>query len=101
VKKPTRVIDTPASGRRRRDPAGDRLEQRSGVTGLGVVENSGRQALFDDTAFLHHGDRVRDAPDDRQVVRDEQIGHAQLPLQFVQQAKIWACTVTSRGLAGG
>ena len=38
-----------------------------------------------DLAQVHHGDPVGDVPDDRQVVRDEQVGQPELVLQVLQQ----------------
>jgi hypothetical protein len=40
---------------------------------------------FDELALMEHADPVRDLPDHRQVVRDEQVGHAGAPLQVGEQ----------------
>ena len=40
---------------------------------------------FDDVAEVHHGDAVADVAHHRQVVRDEQVGDAELGLQVHQQ----------------
>ena len=41
--------------------------------------------IFDDAAEIHDGDTVADVLDHRQIVRDEQIGQAELALQIHQQ----------------
>jgi hypothetical protein len=38
-----------------------------------------------DPAEVHHGDPVRDVPDDGQVVRDEDVGQLELVLQVLEQ----------------
>ena len=48
---------------------------------------------FHDPAGVHDGDVVADVGDDTEIVGDEQQGHAELVLQFVQQAE-------DRGLDG-
>ena len=48
------------------------------------VERAGRSGL-DELAAIHHGDPVRDVPDHRQVVRDEEVGEAELGLEVLQQ----------------
>ena len=40
---------------------------------------------LDDDAEVHHGDAVGDVPDDAQVVRDEDVREAEVPLQVVEQ----------------
>jgi hypothetical protein len=50
-----------------------------------VVINLIGRAYLDDIAQVHHGDAVRDVPDDRQVVRDEDVGKAELLLQVLHQ----------------
>ena len=51
----------------------------------------GQQALggagFDELAVLHHRDLVRQVLDDAEVVRDEEIGDAELLLQLLQQVE--------------
>ncbi len=40
---------------------------------------------LDDLAEVHHGDAVRDVPDDREVVRDDHVRETELVLEVVQQ----------------
>jgi hypothetical protein len=51
----------------------------------GSVEHLGRRAGFDDPAEVHHGDAVGDVAHHRKIVRDEQVGQAELLLQRLQQ----------------
>ena len=46
-----------------------------------------RVGNFDKAAEIHDRHPVADVPDDREVVRHEQIGHAQPPLQVDQQVE--------------
>ena len=70
---------------RRRIGHRDRREQRLGVRMQRVLEDVLGRAVFDETAEVHNAHRVRDMLDDRQVVRDEQVGQLVLLLQFLQQ----------------
>ena len=42
-------------------------------------------ANFDDLPGIHHGDSVADAPDDPEIMRDEDVGQPELPLQVENQ----------------
>ena len=44
-----------------------------------------RRRELDDLAEVHHGDAVGDVLDDREVVRDEQVGEAAIALQVLHQ----------------
>ena len=64
---------------------GDGREQRLGVRMERVlVELLGRRQLGH-LAQVHHADAIGEVLDDREVVRDEQIGEAELPLQVLQE----------------
>ena len=47
----------------------------------GIAEQLVLVGDLDDAAEIHHGDAVADMGDHREVVRDEEIGEAVLPLQ--------------------
>ena len=64
---------------------GHRRQQRLGIGVLRPQEQVGAVADFDDLAEIHHGDAVTDVLDDGDVVRDEQIGEAELLLQIAQE----------------
>jgi hypothetical protein len=42
-------------------------------------------ALLDDAAAPHDRDRVADRPDDREVVRDEEVGECKVALEIFEQ----------------
>ena len=44
-----------------------------------------RRRDLDDAAEIHHGDALADVLDHREVVRDEQVGEAELLLQVLEQ----------------
>ena len=50
-----------------------------------VAEQHFARRELDDAAAAHHRDPVGDVVDHRQIVRDEQIGEAELLLQVLQQ----------------
>ena len=62
-----------------------RRHQRPGVRvqRLGVEPVARR--LLDQRAQVHHADPVGDVPDHREVVRDDQVGQAEVVLQVLQQ----------------
>ena len=84
-----------------RHQAGDRAERlpRPTLPGTGMQSSSPRVygcagsrnaaagACLDDLAGIHHGDPVRDARDDAEVVRDQDQRHAELALQLRQQVQ--------------
>ena len=85
-------LDRPGLDQRRgirRDRGGAPLglcgEQAPRIGVLRVAEDFGDRPLLDDLALQHHADPVGDAPDDAEVMRDEQHRHAQAFLQFLQQ----------------
>ena len=49
-----------------------------------AIQIGGRREL-DDLAEVHHGDAVGDVLDDREIVRDEQVGEPAVALQILQQ----------------
>ena len=53
----------------------------------GFAKKARRGAALDDLAEVHHGDVVADVLDHRHVVRDEQVGQAELALQPHQQVQ--------------
>ncbi len=57
-------------------------------------------ALLHHLARAHHVDTIGEAPHDAEVVRDEDDGHAELALEFGEDSRICACTVTSRAVVG-
>jgi hypothetical protein len=59
----------------------DGRHELPGVVVPWPVENLRHRPLLDDLAAGHHADAVRDPPDDREVVRDEQVRDAELLLQ--------------------
>ena len=92
---------TGASGRERRR-IGLRLggQQRAGIGMLRRGEDLLDRSPLDDLALLHHADRVGELAHDAEIMGDEQHRHAETPLQFLQQARICACTVTSSAVVG-
>ena len=90
----SRAAERSGSARRRGPPraapeAGPRHRDR-GHQALGVgVPGAGVEALLvgdlDDLAEVHHRDPVGDVLHDAEVVRDEQVGQAELGLQVLQQ----------------
>ena len=49
------------------------------------VKNALPARRLDDAAKIHYGDLIADMTDDRQIVGDEDVGEAELPLQFLQE----------------
>ena len=76
--------------RERRRPgsgSGNRGQQRDGVgMARGGEQRLGRPRL-DDAAQVHHGHPVRDLPDHREVVRDEEVGEPAIALQVGEQVE--------------
>ena len=62
-----------------------RREQRLRIRMDRVAEQHAARRQFDDAAGAHDRDAVRDVIDNRQIVRDEQVGQPQLFLQIHQQ----------------
>src|SRR6266403_4404894 len=62
-----------------------RGKQSPGVFVLRVAEHLVTVALFDDRALVHHDHAVGEVLDDREIVRDEQVGQPETPLQIQQQ----------------
>jgi hypothetical protein len=50
-----------------------------------ALQKLARRRDFHNLARVHHGHFIGNVPDDAQVVRNEENGHAQLPLQAGQQ----------------
>ena len=46
-----------------------------------------RRSHFDDAPQIHHGDRVAHVRHRRQVVGDEEVGEAQVPLEIAQEVQ--------------
>jgi hypothetical protein len=63
----------------------DGREQRLRVGMAGRVVDRIPAADLDDTARIHDPDPVRDMADDREIMRDEQVGEAELALQILEQ----------------
>ena len=59
--------------------------QMARVGMLRPLEHIGRLALLDDLAGVHDIHAIRHVPHDAKIVRDEQHGHAALPLQRLEQ----------------
>ena len=59
-------------------------EQRLGVGMQGVRAQLGAVGGLDDLAEVHHGDAVADVGDGGEIVADEQIAHAESPLQVLE-----------------
>ena len=75
-------------GARRARRAGDRDRRRAGRACRGGAARANKSAALrglDDLAGIHHGDPVRDARDDAEVVRDQQERDAELALQIGEQ----------------
>ena len=66
---------------------GDGGDQALGIGVHGVVEQLLRLSHLHDIALVDNADAVRDEPDNGQVVGDEQIGGALLPLELFQQVQ--------------
>ena len=50
-------------------------------------KSDGLRRLLDDVAAAHHGDRVGDVVDHREIVRDEQVGQAEGALQVLEEVE--------------
>src|SRR5437868_2726752 len=81
----THQDDALAGRRRGRVRDGHCRQQRARVGMPGVVVEIRRLRVFDHLAEVHDGDPVADVPYDRQVVRDEEIGQAEVLLQVGKQ----------------
>src|SRR5438034_801950 len=62
-------------------------EQRSRVRVRRPVEHGVLRAVFDDLAEIHHRHRIRDMTNDLQIMRNEEIGDAELFLQIHQKVQ--------------
>ena len=62
-----------------------RLDQAPGIGVARIGKDLVARAHLDDLAEIHDGDAVGDVFDHRHVVRDEEIGDAELALQFLEQ----------------
>ena len=65
--------------------ARDRRDQFPSIVAARRLENLPDRAGLDHPAGPHDGDGVGDQPHHRQVVRDEQVGQAEIALQLVEQ----------------
>ena len=63
----------------------DRRQQRLGIGMRRRAEQAVGIRDLDDAAEIHHRDAVRNVPDHRKIVRNEQVGEIQLPLQILEQ----------------
>ncbi len=70
-----------------RQPAGLGIDQHLRVVVLRGAEQSAAFSLLDDLPALHHAHPVGDAPHQVEVVADQQQGHAQARLQFLEQVE--------------
>ena len=52
---------------------------------MGLVYNASAAGRLDDLAQVHHRDPVAHMPDDTEIVRDEQVGQAELVLNVLEQ----------------
>ena len=62
-----------------------RCEKRAGIGMARIGEHARGFPCFDDLSVLHHDHIVGDAPDNVEVVGDEQHRHAELGLQVLEQ----------------
>ena len=65
----------------------DALQKRLRVGVFGRLEQRLYVRDLDEFAQVHHRDAVADVPDHREVVRDEEIGEAEVVLQIRQQVE--------------
>ena len=77
-------------------------EQRAACTGGAAARRArSRRRDLDDPAEVHHRDPVGDVPHDRQVVRDEEVGQAELAAAAASsRLTIWAWIETSSAETG-
>lgn len=68
-------------------PAGNRVEQLTGVVLLRIAEHVVDRCRFDDRTTRHHQHVVRDLANHGQVVRDEEVRQPELCLQVIQQGQ--------------
>ena len=66
---------------------GDRVEQHPRIGMLGPREERLRRRHLDQAAKVHHADARGDVIDDRQIVRDEQVGEPEAALQVDHQVQ--------------
>src|ERR1041385_747046 len=60
-------------------------QQRARVLMLGARRDFFRRAEFDDFSAAHHGDAVTEITHHRHGVRDEEVGKAEVALEFFEQ----------------
>ncbi len=63
----------------------DRGKQRPRVRVRRCGEQARRRRQLDELAEVHHGDAVRQVPDDGEVVRDEEVGETHVAAQLCEQ----------------
>ena len=76
------------------------LEQRARIGILRLPQHGFDRAAFHDQAGVHDDDPVAMAGDDGKIVADQNERHARFRPEPVDQAKMRACTVTSRAVVG-
>jgi len=67
---------------------------------IGAVVHLSPPSQFHDLAQIHHGHPVADVPDNRQVVRDEQVGEPNSSWSSSSRLMICAWMDTSRAETG-
>ena len=61
------------------------VDQLAGIRVGGTRKNLLCRSGLDDLTVFHHVDASRERTDDAEIVRDKHDGHAELPLQVVQE----------------
>ena len=74
-------------GERRRAAGRNRIDQRLGVSVLWRLPDALVIAVLDELSAVHDEDFVGDVANDRQVVGNEEVGEAELPLQVHEQVE--------------
>lgn len=64
---------------------GNRREQRLRIGMLWILEYFVDAAMLNESAQIHDGYSIGDVPNDGEVVRDEEVGQAQLGLEFIEK----------------
>jgi hypothetical protein len=81
------VASRPAAAVPVRVDARYRRQQRLGVGVLRCREDLGARPLLDDHALVHDGNPVGERAHHRKVMRDEDVGQAQVALQAAEQVE--------------
>ncbi len=64
-----------------------RVDQFTGIVTGGARENLLNRSVVHLLSVVQDGDGIGDLPHDREIMRHEDVGEAEIPLQFAEQGK--------------